>query len=208
MMKFLALTLLLVAAVSCDDTADNFVDQIIKSIVTKDGFDPLHVPDGSMPLDKKVGLIHLKGTIDIRETVVVGLSKAHRVGEAVMFNENGSFGAKLHLGDSNVKFHSALTVNLGKIIHPHLKADVKIGLIKLNFAIALDATTGKPSLKEFYVEELKGVTVEVHGLGLLDPLIDVIADIFVEVANKQARQLVTEIVKPIIEDELKNFKLN
>lgn len=56
-----------------------------------------------MNIDRKIGAIHLKGSADLKETRITGLSHVQRVGDAVLKNENGSFAAKLHLGDNNVK---------------------------------------------------------------------------------------------------------
>lgn len=65
----------------------------------------------------------------------------------------------------------------------------------------------KPALKEFDIEEFKHVKVLVHGLGPLDHLVDLIADAYIAIANTQARHMITGIVRPILEQELKNFKL-
>ena len=46
-----------------------------------------------------------------------------------------------------------------------------------------------------------------HGLQLLDPIVDGLADAFIEMANDQARKMITSIVRPILEKEVKNFKL-
>lgn len=80
------------------------------------------IPPHHMNIDRKIGAIHLKGSADLKETRITGLSHVQRVGDAVLKNENGSFAAKLHLGDNNVKIFSDLDLHfLGNIIHPHLK---------------------------------------------------------------------------------------
>ena len=179
---------------------------MVTALKSQKNFDPLKVPTQKIPFDRKVGAIHLKGDIEVKEMTITGLSHVRRIGDAAIENNNGSFTAKLHLGDSNVKFHANLTINVGNLIHPHVSVDADIGDIAVQFAVAIGAD-GKPALKQFDIDEFRHVALHVHGLGALDPLVDLVGDAFILFGNTQARHLITTIVRPIIESELKNFKL-
>lgn len=83
-----------------------------------------------MNVDRKIGAIHMKGSVDLKETKIIGLSLVHRVGDSFFKSENGSFVAKLHLGDKNVKLFSDITLHfLSNIFHPNLKVEVVLGNI-------------------------------------------------------------------------------
>nr|ABL09301.1 allergen Aca s 7 [Acarus siro] len=194
-------------AVADDGNANQFVDQIVNALKSQKNFDPLVIAEQHTNFDRKLGALHIKGKIDLKNTRITGLSHVQRVGDAILENKNGSFQAKLHLGDNNVKLFSDITIHLlSNIIHPHLKVEADIGNIGVKFGVAIGAD-GKPALKDFDVEKLEHVKIIVHGLGPLDPLVDLVADAFIAIGNTQARHLVTGIVRPIIESELKNFKL-
>nr|ABM53755.1 mite allergen Tyr p 7 [Tyrophagus putrescentiae] len=192
-------------AVADNGNANQFVDQIVTALKTQKNFDPLVIPPHHMNIDRKIGAIHLKGTADLKETKITGLSHVRRVGDAVLKNENGSFTAKLHLGDDNVKLFSDISLHfLHNIIHPNLKVEIDIGNIGVGFGVTIGAD-GKPALKDFDIEEFKHVKIHVHGLGPLDHLVDLIGEAYISLANTQARHMITGIVRPILDQELKKL---
>ncbi len=140
------------------------------------------------------------------EGLITGLSHLHRSGESTMGTENNHFTAHLRIGDNNIKIHYKVEASFLNIFHPHLVLESEVENIDIKADIGLDSD-GKPSLTQFHIEELKHARVHVHGLGLLDPLIDLIADGFVEIFNPQARDLLSNIMKNMVGDMLKNFKM-
>lgn len=140
----------------------------------------------------------------MRQTVVYGLSHIQRNGNAKVDDKDDGFSAKMLLGGNKLKVDSELTVVLGKLIHPNLKMEATIGNIDIQFATDIDAD-GKFKLKEFVIDELKDVQIKVHGLSILDPLIDIVSDAFLVFFNKEARESITETVEPIVAAELRNM---
>nr|Q9U1G2.1 RecName: Full=Mite allergen Lep d 7; AltName: Allergen=Lep d 7; Flags: Precursor [Lepidoglyphus destructor]CAB65963.1 putative allergen [Lepidoglyphus destructor] len=190
-----------------DNMANQMVDQIVKSLTTKKELDPFKIEQTKVPIDKKIGLIHIKGSATIKNAVITGLSHISRRGDAKIDTDGGAFAATLKLGDKNIRIKTDLHLDLGKIIHPNLKFEGHIGDIDMKLKLKLDAE-GKPSLDQFEIDEFEQVELFIHGLGPLDPLVDVIADSFVKYFNPQARKLVTDMLKPILVEEIKKLKLN
>jgi len=146
------------------------------------------------------------GSAKLTEGTIVGLSHLHRSGDSDIGTENNHFIAHLRLGDDNIRIHYKVDANFMNLLHPHLTLESEVENIDMKATIGLDAD-GKPTLTEFHIEELKHVKIHVHGLGLLDPLIDLIGDAFIEVFNPTARDLLSNLLKGMIGDMLKNFKL-
>lgn len=147
----------------------------------------------------------LTGEIDLRQTVMTGLSGISRNGDAKLDSGSEGFTAKLRLGDNDVSVVSELTVRLGELIHPNLRLETEVGHLDVQLALGV-GSDGAFQLKDFYIDELKKVHVKVHGLSILDPLIDIVANLFVKFFNKDARDMVSEMVRPMIEVEIKHLK--
>jgi hypothetical protein len=188
--------------------ANAFVDQILTAVKTQYGttLDPFHIPDQTLNFSQKLGIITLKGDAHLTEGVITGLSHLHRSGDSDIGTENSHFIAHLRLGDDNIKASFKVAANFMNLIHPHLTLESTIENIDMKATIGVDAN-GKPQVNEFHVEELKHVQVYVHGLGLLDPLVDLIADGFIAAFNPTARDLLSNLLKGMIGDLLKDFKL-
>nr|AAQ54607.1 Gly d 7 [Glycyphagus domesticus] len=193
-----------------DNMANQMVDQIIQSLTTKKELDPFKIESKTIPIDKKVGLIHLKGSITIKNAEITGLSHIARNGDAKIDTANGGFAALLKLGDKNIRVKTDLIVNIGKILHPHLKLESEIGDIDMKLKLAL--VDGKPELDQSRLTNsstfICRFTVWDHSI----PLVDVIADAFVKYFNPQARKLVTDAMKPIamkpiLVEEIKKLKM-
>lgn len=140
----------------------------------------------------------------MKNTTIVGLSHIKRNGDAVIGNKNGTFDAKLRMGDQNVKVHADVYPHFIKFIHPHIRVESQVGDIDILIQLTVDGN-GKFVLENFEIDEFKHVKIQVHGLALLDPLIDLIADGFIQFFNPNARQLITKFVRPVIEEEIKKF---
>jgi len=188
--------------------ANAFIDQVLTAVKTQYGktLDPFHVPDKTLSFAKKVGIITFKGEAKLTEGLINGLSHLHRTGESTIGTENKHFVAHLQMGDDNIKVHYKVELSFMNIFHPHLTLESEIENIDMKATIGID-DAGHPQLTEFHIDELKHVKVHVHGLGLLDPLIDLVADSFVAVFNPTARDLLSNLLKGMVGDMLKNFKL-
>ena len=187
--------------------ANSLVDSVVKSLIENGKFDPMQIGEHKIAVERRldlIGLVNLKGEIVLHSTTITGLSKIKRLGDAQMKNENGSFSANLRLGDEDLKAVSTVTINVGHFIHPQVNVEVDIGAIGLYFSAGLGGDT-KLAVKEFDIEKFQHVKFHVHGLILIDPLVDVIADAFVSIFNTQARHLLSTRIRPILDAELRNM---
>lgn len=86
------------------------------------------IPPRHVIIDRKVGAFQMKGTADLKETKISGLSHLRRVGDSFLKTDNGSIVANLHLGAKNVKLYSDITLHfLYNTFHPNMKVEVGIG---------------------------------------------------------------------------------
>lgn len=191
-------------ALADDGNANQLVDQIVSALTKKAEIDPFHMPDHTFQVDKKIGVIHLKGEVHIKNGLITGLSHAARNGDATIGNKNGTYDAHLRLGDKNIKFHADIDAVIGKILRPKATLDSEIGDIDVKMSLAV-TPEGKFQLEDFEIDEFKHVQIHVHGLAILDPLIDLIGDGFIAFFNPNARRLLTNLLRPVIEEQLKNF---
>lgn len=163
------------------------------------------VGEHTSTIKERIGFLDVKIKVDLHKTTIAGLGHALRVGDAAVTNKDGSFNAKLQLGDADVRAKSDLTVHVSQLIHPDLKLEADIGHLTVTFSVAI-GSDGKPALKEFHIDELAHTKVHIHGaIALLDPVIDVIAQAFIRMFNSLARDAITQVVKPVLEDELKKL---
>jgi hypothetical protein len=188
--------------------ADAFVDQVLTAAKAQYGatLDPFHVPDSDLKFSKKLGILTLSGEAKLTEGTITGLSHLKRSGESTIGTENNHFVAHIEVGDDNIKIHYKVDATFMNLFHPKLTLESEVGNIDIKAAIGVDAD-GKPVLNELHIEELQHVKIYVHGLGLLDPLIDLIGDAFIEFFNPTARDLLSNLLKGMLGDVLKNFKL-
>jgi len=188
--------------------ANAFIDSVLTAVKTEYGaqLEPFHLPNEELAFSQKVGIITLKGDIKLTNGTLNGLSHLHRANNATLGTENQHFVVHLQVGDENVKFRYNAHVDFLDILHPNLVIEGDIGNIDINATIMLDSE-GKPVINQFEIDELKHVQIYIHGLGILDPLLDLIADAAIEVANPQIRNALSHLVQGMIGEQLANFHL-
>jgi len=188
--------------------ANAFIDSVLTAVKTEYGasLEPYHLPNEELNFSQKIGIITLKGDIKLTNGTLTGLSHLHRNGNATLGTENQHFAVHLKVGDENIKLNYNAHIDFLDIIHPNLQIEADIGNIDINATIMLD-TDGKPVIQQFEIDELKHTRVLVHGLGILDPLVDIIADVVIEVANPQIRKALSHVVETMIGGLLSDFKL-
>lgn len=141
---------------------------------------------------------------------LLGLGAVSRVGDAAIHQEGSStvYTAKLQLGGTNVKAFSSVSAYFGPHFHPEFRTESDIASLGTTFSVAVNAN-GTLSLRQFTLEEFRMVNFHLQGPFLpLDPVVDILADVLVNVFNGIARQVLSEKLQPIVEEELRNFKLN
>ncbi|CAG2104697.1 unnamed protein product [Medioppia subpectinata] len=187
--------------------ANKLIDQLLGVVKTKYGanLDPFHVPDQHLHFDKKVALTWWHGQLNISEGLIKGLSHLIRSGDCDIGTDKGKFVAHVQVGDANVAahFHGVMKLN---IFHATVNLDVSIGNLDVKLGVGLDDKQ-KMHLNDFNIDELKNVKIHVSGLKIFTPLVNALANAFVNVFNPQTRQILGNLLKGIIEKEIQNIKI-
>lgn len=197
------------SAMSDPASSNRFVDQVVEVLKGNKNFDPLHLKSMyKMHFSRNIGHLlhpnHLEGDITVHSTVINGLSKVHRIGDAVVGSGlvNGSFSAKMALGDeAGIKANALVSIH-GTHVHTELQVQVHIGRVAVSFDLEVNEA-GNGTLATFALDQFEHVHFQVISL-LAD---DVLADAYVVFFNEHAKKAITDAVKPIIEAELKRHKV-
>lgn len=188
---------------------------MVAALKADKNFDPLHINTiYKTHFSRNIGHlhpIHLEGDIKVHSTVISGLSRVHRVGDAVVGSGaqgNGSFSAKMALGDEEGIKATALVSIHGTHVHPELQVMVTAGRVGVHFDVEANAAgNANATLATFVIDKFEQVHFHVVGLFANEPLFEVLADAYVFFFNEHVKKAIADAVKPIIEAELKSHKV-
>lgn len=172
----------------------------MESVTKKNGTDPLKIGDHTYSFHKFIGALEFEGRAIVKDILLLGLSHIHRNGDVVVVKKDEGMDITVRFGDDNMKMSSELDLELNYVLHQNLTLEAKIRHLDVKFSVAM--SDGNVKLEDFDIDELKGFRLFVHGLHILDPIIDVLADGFVFVFNKQTRGMITKVLRPIIEEKI------
>lgn len=172
----------------------------MESVTKQNGTDPLKIGDHTYSFHKYIGALEFEGRAMVKNIMLNGLSHIHRNGDVIVVKKDDGMDITVRLGDENMKMSGELDLELNYVLHQNLTLEAKIRHLDVKFSV--DMTDGDVKLDEFDIDELKGFRLFVHGLHILDPIIDILADGFVFVFNKQTRGMITKVVRPIIEEKI------
>ncbi|XP_054154717.1 uncharacterized protein LOC128953265 isoform X1 [Oppia nitens] len=187
------------------DDANKFVDQLIQIVKTKygDKLDPMHLNDTVAEFHKKIAGITWHGDAKLTEGTIWGLKNISRSGDSKI-DIAKTISAHLQFGDANLKIHYK-----GELQFMDLKTSgsLEAYVDKLDVIADIGADDkGKLHVNGFNIDELKHVRIDFHGpIKVADHIIDALADGFVDIFNKQTRELLSKVVKDLLEKELQNL---
>jgi len=190
-----------------DGNADKLVDQLLETVKAKYGaqLDPMHLNDTDSEFSKKIGLITFHGGLKLTNGTIWGLKNIKRSGDCTLTTDKG-FDVKVQFGDNNIKVHFNGEVDFMDIKEKGL-LNVDVGDFDVKVEVTVDDKQ-KLHIGTFAVDKLKAVKVDFQGpIKPLDGIIDLIAEAFVTVLNKQAEKLIGDLLKGIVQKELDNFHL-
>ena len=194
-----------------DAQADQFMDKVVAAFNHRQSFDTVTLPGKSTNVHHDIGLIHIDGQIVIHFIKITGLGYVTRMGEVQVEHDISSnstiYKALLQLGGSNVKAYSSVSAYFGPYIHPEFRIESDIGSIGTHFSVQVDSK-GVPTVKNFEIDQLQKVRFHLQGPFLpFDPMIEIFNNAFVTIFNNHARHFLSKQVQPLVEAELKSFKL-
>ena len=101
-------------------------------------------------------------------------------------------------------FFPDATVVIDSQTHTNLQIEADIVDIAMDFTVSPGQLPGIP---KFDIEEFKYAKFVVQGLESNDPLVHALAESYITIMNRKARYMLTTSIRPILEEELKNFKM-
>ncbi|XP_067006403.1 mite allergen Der f 7 [Anabrus simplex] len=178
------------------------------SFFKNSGLDPLPVPDAGRSVSFKDLLgITWHGELMLKEGSLSGLSMLHRSGDATLEYSHGLLHIQVELGFDNVLLDydfAAQIMNIG----PKGSIQGKIKNLKLFLDIIADIETFDIYLQDLKITDAGKIDVTVHGQGLLDLLVDAIADVVTLVFHDLIVNVVAVEVRSVIEKALDELDIN
>nr|P49273.1 RecName: Full=Mite allergen Der p 7; AltName: Full=Allergen Der p VII; AltName: Allergen=Der p 7; Flags: Precursor [Dermatophagoides pteronyssinus]AAA80264.1 Der p 7 allergen polypeptide [Dermatophagoides pteronyssinus] len=210
MMKLLLIAAAAFVAVSADpihydkitEEINKAVDEAVAAIEKSETFDPMKVPDHSDKFERHIGIIDLKGELDMRNIQVRGLKQMKRVGDANVKSEDGVVKAHLLVGvhDDVVSMEYDLAYKLGDL-HPntHVISDIQDFVVELSLEVSEE---GNMTLTSFEVRQFANVVNHIGGLSILDPIFAVLSDVLTAIFQDTVRAEMTKVLAPAFKKEL------
>lgn len=200
---------------------NKLIDQIVSALKAYQLLDPLALPQYHILLKKKVGSVQTAGHALLANTTITGLSAVHRRGNTEQQKDpsfsqnnqdstadsisNSTFKVHLHMGQGNVKVDSTSAVHFSDSTYPNLKVAADIVDIAIHFTVFLGDGSTESGIADFTIDAFKFATFSVEGLPVGDPVVSGLSKSYETILNRKARQMLTDSIKPILEQELKNF---
>ena len=199
-------------------TMNRLIDQIVSALKAYQLLDPLALPQYHILLRRKVGTVQSNGHALLANTTITGLSEVHRRGDTKNITSNTSttgnstsFSVHLHMGRGNVKVASTSAVHFSDSTYPNLKVTADIVDIAIHFTVTLgggggggDGGSGS-GISDFTVDAFYFASFKVDGLPAGDPVVGGLNQSYQSILNKKGRMMLTESIRPLLEQELKNF---
>ncbi len=194
-------------------TMNRLIDQIVSALKAYQLLDPLALPQYHILLRRKVGTVQSNGHALLANTTITGLSEVHRRGDTKNITSNSSgnstsFSVHLHMGRGNVKVASTSAVHFSDSTYPNLKVTADIVDIAIHFTVTLGGGDGSGSgsgISDFTVDAFHFASFKVDGLPAGDPVVGGLNQSYQSILNKKGRMMLTESIRPLLEQELKNF---
>ena len=198
-------------------TMNRLIDQIVSALKAYQLLDPLALPQYHILLRRKVGTVQSNGHALLANTTITGLSEVHRRGDTKNITSNTStstgnstsFSVHLHMGRGNVKVASTSAVHFSDSTYPNLKVAADIVDIAIHFTVTLggggDGDGSGSGISDFTVDAFHFASFKVDGLPAGDPVVGGLNQSYQSILNKKGRMMLTESIRPLLEQELKNF---
>lgn len=131
-------------------------------------YDPYKLEDSSVGFAKKIMFVNVTGEAKLFNGYIIGMSTLHRPDHCVVREQDDKLFVKADLGAGIIKCHYDGTVkfmNWG----PTISLYGEIKYLETHMEFSVDAKTGRDGiLHEFKIDDMKGMKVEISGLGPLN----------------------------------------
>lgn len=149
---------------------DEFIDQLLVDMIHDHGdeYDPYVLEDSVIGFSKKIAFVNISGEAKLYNGYVLGLKSLHRPEHCSVHEEDDILTVKADLAAGVFDFHYDGTVkfmNWG----PTISIFGRLSYVETHMEFSVDAKTGRDGeLKEFDIDDMKGMEVWITGLGPLN----------------------------------------
>ncbi|XP_067006388.1 uncharacterized protein [Anabrus simplex] len=199
-------------SVRIDGNMDYYFDSLVVKLshfFQNNGLDPLAIPDIGQSFSFKdlIG-VTWHGELMLKEVSLSGLSMLHRSGHATLGYGQKLLDIQVELGFDDCKLDGDFVAEIMNI-GPRGQVVGDIKNLKIYLHLKFDVDTMEIILDDLKITDAGKVDLTVHGpIGILDLLVDTIADVVTTLFHDVVVQIVAKEVRSVVEKSLSEINID
>lgn len=163
-------------------SSESLFDDLLSGMAVRfrtDGIDPLVLPDLEESFSKRVSFLNVHGQARVYNGTLHGLSTISRTGDVIVSYQNDSLVLEARLGFANLTAHfgwNAHFMGIGPLGQMTVSLTRTSAYCRLVHELKRG---GRPILSALSLEEIGQVWTDIQGLGTLDFLLEIVANLVV-----------------------------
>lgn len=191
------------------DRGNKFIDDFIRDMIHEHGheYDPYVLEDSSIGFSKKVMFVNVSGEAKLHKGYITGLKSLHRADQCtVNEQDDGRLYVSADLGAGVLNCHYDGTVKF-MTWGPTISIYGEIKYVEMFMEFSVDAKTGQDGkLEKFKIYDLKGMKVEITGLGPMNWAANYLISGITTIFNGFIQRMIETGIKNHIEERLPNYQ--
>ncbi|CAN7995046.1 unnamed protein product [Ixodes hexagonus] len=179
-------------------------DKVLAAVARSNVTDPVNLPNISYAFETKI-IVKITAEASLHRGILQGLSSLRRTGNCrfEMGEERGiDIKADVGAGPLNSSF-----VGLARAMGYGQAVTVDVNIRYLQVLLGLSQTPGSQlELSEFKVQQLRGVTVAIHGLGFLSRVFNSVSAEITNLFEEQIKNAIERNIREVMAEQIR--KLN
>lgn len=195
-----------------EDSLNHYIDLVLDNLqvlIVENGLDPATLPNATTGFSDVVLGVTWHGEASLYDGYLKGMSSIYRTGDANFVRDSSDlvigFSAALGLGDMQGHYKClAKFMDLGPI------ADVKIDVkgVSMSFDATLDRKACRFQVSNLDVKKIGHISVDIHGLGPLNWILEIVTDLVVNVVEVFLRSMIEDTVTGYVNEALNSVDLS
>ncbi|XP_068201165.1 mite allergen Lep d 7-like isoform X2 [Palaemon carinicauda] len=195
-----------------DDSLNLYLDLVfdnLQVLIIENGYDPAALPNATAEFSEKVLLVTWHGEAALYDGWLRGISSLHRSSNADFVTDEQGVITGITAGSSmeQMKGHYkclAKFMDLGPI------ADVVFNIngVDTTFAAILDRQVCRFKVSSLNVDSIGHISVDIHGLGPLNWIMEIVSDLVVNVAELFIRDTIEDSVQSLLNEALDSVDIS
>lgn len=192
---------------AAEEACNEYVDKIIQDLKEDKEYmqDPYEIAEKSVEVHKKILLVNYTGEAKLYDGHIYGLSSLHRQGDVVVDKKDKTH-LKLWLAAGVLELKCSGRLKL--MGHgPQLTVEAKADLVTMKLDIVPAGENDNPKIKNFSLEDVKGLDVKVSGLGPLKFFLNAYINIVGKIFKNAIRHFVENKMKLFLDKKMKQYEI-